>query len=247
MIHSIVNPRATERLRSGLYWNRHSDNSLLTQSPVREIFPSAPKKMTSASSARVKRAIDLVGSSLGLISLVPFVPIVGTFIKLESPGPVFVRLPRVSRGKIVHIYKFRSMIDGAHRMRPSLMSLNERSDGVFFKIKNDPRLTRVGKVLRKFRIDEFPQLWNVFKGELSLVGPRPHEPEEVTHYPGPYRHLILEKAGVTGLSQIHGASSLPFRKELEFDSHYAQHRNLWMDIKIIGKTVKILFSDPTAV
>jgi len=125
--------------------------------------------------------------------------------------------------------------------------LNERNDGPFFKMKNDPRVTRVGRILRKYRIDEFPQLINVLKGELSLVGPRPHEPEEVIHYPGEYKHLILAKAGVTGYSQINGASSLPFLKELALDDYYVQNQSPFLDAKIIAKTVLIIFTDPTAV
>ena len=139
------------------------------------------------------------------------------------------------------------MVAGAHALRPTLAASNERADGPFFKIRNDPRVTQVGKILRKFRIDEFPQLINVLKGEMSLVGPRPHEPEEVILYPGEHQHIILAKAGVTGLSQVNGASSLPFRKELELDSHYVKNCSFALDLKILAKTVKIFFSDPTAV
>ncbi|MBI2075566.1 MAG: sugar transferase [Candidatus Harrisonbacteria bacterium] len=162
-------------------------------------------------------------------------------------GPVFVRLPRVSGGKIIYVYKFRSMVAGAHEKKWGLAHLNERGDGPFFKIKNDPRLTRVGKVLRKFRLDEFPQLMNVALGDLSLVGPRPHEPEEVVLYPDPYKPLILAKAGVTGLSQVNGASGLPFMKELELDFAYAKTPSLVTDAKILLKTARILFTDPNAV
>jgi len=128
-----------------------------------------------------------------------------------------------------------------------LAVMNERADGPFFKIKKDPRVTRVGRVLRKFRLDEFPQLLNVLKGELALVGPRPHEPEEVIHYPKEYAHLLLVKAGVTGLSQVNGASSLPFLTELELDSRYLENQSAWLDLVIIAKTISILFFDPTAV
>lgn len=194
-----------------------------------------------------KRLLDIIGASLGLLVIAPFTPFIALAIKLESRGPVLVKLERVSNGKLVRVYKFRSMIHGAHGLKPKLAHLNERRDGPFFKIKNDPRLTKVGKLIRKFRLDEFPQLINVVKGELSLVGPRPHEPSEVIHYPHPHKHLMLAKAGVTGLSQVNGASSLPFLKELELDSYYARNKSLWLDAKIIGKTLAILFFDPTAV
>jgi lipopolysaccharide/colanic/teichoic acid biosynthesis glycosyltransferase len=195
----------------------------------------------------MKRILDMIGASIGLLILAPFWPLIALAIKLESPGPTLVKLARVSGGKTVWVYKFRSMIEDAHLLKPALMHLNERRDGPFFKIKNDPRLTKVGKILRKFRIDELPQLINVLKGELALVGPRPHEPEEVIHYPQEYKHLILTKAGVTGLSQISGASSLPFLKELELDSYYVKNKSLRLDAKILSKTIKIIFSDPTAV
>ncbi len=195
----------------------------------------------------LKRGIDIIGAALGLVVLTPLTPVIALAIKLESPGPVFVKLKRVSGGRTVSIYKFRSMIKNAQELKPRLGHLNERRDGPFFKIKNDPRLTKTGKLIRKFRLDEFPQLWNVLKGDLSLVGPRPHEPEEVIGYPANYQHLILAKAGVTGLSQVRGASALPFLKELEFDSYYMRNQNLWLDLKIIGKTFAILFFDPTAI
>lgn len=184
---------------------------------------------------------------MGLLVLAPFWPLIALAIKLDSSGPVLVKLNRISGGKVIQVYKFRSMIDGAHYFKLKLQHLNERSDGPFFKIKNDPRLTRVGKILRKFRIDEFPQLINVLRGELALVGPRPHEPEEVIHYPQEHKHLILAKSGVTGLSQVSGASGLPFLKELELDGHYIKNQSFWLDAKIVSKTVKIIFSDPTAV
>jgi lipopolysaccharide/colanic/teichoic acid biosynthesis glycosyltransferase len=108
-------------------------------------------------------------------------------------------------------------------------------------------LTVIGKFLRKIRLDEFPQMINVLKGELSIVGPRPHEPEEIDRYPQEYRHILSVKAGVTGLSQVNGASSLPFLKELELDNYYFNNQSLWLDIKIIAKTIFILFTDANAV
>ncbi|PIT92775.1 MAG: multidrug MFS transporter [Candidatus Harrisonbacteria bacterium CG10_big_fil_rev_8_21_14_0_10_42_17] len=195
----------------------------------------------------IKRLIDIIGSTIGLTIMAPVMLIVALFIKIETMGPAFVTIPRVSKGKTVHIIKLRSMVDGAHGIKPSLAAMNERNDGPFFKIRHDPRLTQIGKIIRRTRIDELPQLINVLKGDLSLVGPRPHEPEEVVRYPKEHQHLMLAKSGLTGLSQISGASSLPFHKELELDSHYINHQNLWMDAKILAKTIAIFFFDPTAV
>lgn len=195
----------------------------------------------------MRRLLDIIGSLLGLTVLAPLAPLIAFAIKTESRGPALVKLDRVSAGKTIRAYKFRSMYEGAHQMKGVLAVLNERGDGPFFKIKKDPRVTKVGRILRRFRIDEFPQLINVLKGELSLVGPRPHEPEEVIFYPHPYKHLMLAKAGITGLSQVSGASGLPFMKELELDDHYVKNRSLFLDAKILAKTAKIIFSDPTAV
>ncbi|HEY4498314.1 MAG TPA: sugar transferase [Candidatus Paceibacterota bacterium] len=194
-----------------------------------------------------KRIIDIGGALVGLLIILPLTPFIALAIKIESPGAVIVKLNRISRGKTVKVYKFRSMVKGAEKMKTNLLMFNERNDGPFFKMKNDPRVTRVGRILRRFRIDEFPQLINILKGELALVGPRPHEPGEVIHYPGEYKNLILARAGVTGLSQISGASSLTAAKELEFDQFYLKNLSFGLDLKIITKTLAILFFDPTAV
>ncbi|OGY67285.1 MAG: hypothetical protein A3H63_02635 [Candidatus Harrisonbacteria bacterium RIFCSPLOWO2_02_FULL_45_10c] len=196
----------------------------------------------------IKRIADIVGSLLGITVFLLLTPIIGLAIVADSPGPVLIKLKRISRGKIIEVYKFRTMISNSHKWKFNhLAPLNERKGGPFFKIKNDPRVTRVGKILRQFRIDEFPQFLNVLKNELSLVGPRPHEPEEIAQYPEQYRHLELAKAGITGLSQVNGASSLPFLKELEYDSAYIKNQSFGLDIKIILKTLFILFTDPSAV
>lgn len=190
--------------------------------------------------------MDIAGAIAGLAFIAPFAPFIALAIKLETPGPAIVGLERVSNGKVFHLYKFRSMIEGAHKEKSSFAHLNER-DGSFFKIRNDPRVTRVGRIIRRLRIDEFPQLWNVLVGDIALVGPRPHEPREVVAYPPHYKHLILAKAGATGLSQVSGASSLPFLRELELDDYYVRHTNTTLDLKILTKTAGVLFSDPNAV
>lgn len=195
----------------------------------------------------MKRVFDILGALLGIALLAAVTPFVGAAIVLESGFPVFVALERVSGGKRIRVFKFRSMVRGAHAMKCGLQPLNERKDGPLFKIKNDPRLTRVGKVLRKFRIDEFPQFVNVLMGDLSMVGPRPHEPGELAQYPKEFKSLSLARAGLTGLSQVSGASSLPFKKELEFDKYYVEHRSLLLDASILFRTVWILFFDPTGV
>lgn len=194
-----------------------------------------------------KRLCDIVGSVLGLLFIAPFTPFIALAVVLNDGAPVFVKLDRISEGKVIKVYKFRTMVRGAHEMKVFLAYLNERKNGPFFKIRNDPRLTKVGKFLRKFRLDEFPQFLNVLKGELSLIGPRPHEPGEVSKYPPEFKSLAGAKAGLTGLSQVMGASALPFLKELEYDRYYTEHQSFLLDLKILFRTVWIFFTDPTGV
>lgn len=184
---------------------------------------------------------------MGIMALAVVFPFAALAIVGESGFPIFVALPRVSGGRCIYVYKFRSMVKNAHVLKKQLAHLNERKDGPLFKIRNDPRLTKVGKWLRKLRLDEFPQFINVLKGDMSLVGPRPHEEEEIEGYPEQFKVLARAKAGLTGLSQVSGASGLPFLKELELDKFYLEHQSIWFDLKILFKTVWILFSDPTGV
>jgi lipopolysaccharide/colanic/teichoic acid biosynthesis glycosyltransferase len=194
-----------------------------------------------------KRILDWAVALPAAITTVILTPFIGLAIVMESGFPIFVRLERVSGGKLIRVWKFRTMVKGAHNLKPQLASLNERKDGPFFKIKNDPRLTRVGKFLRKLRLDEFPQSWNILTGDLSLVGPRPHEPEEIAQYPPEFRRIVEAKAGLTGLSQVMGASKLPFKKEMEYDLYYIDHPSFLSDVRILFKTLMIFLFDPTGV
>lgn len=139
------------------------------------------------------------------------------------------------------------MIDGAEALKPLLLPFNERRDGPFYKMRHDPRVTRFGRWLRRFRLDEFPQLLNVLRGEMSLVGPRPVEPEEAGQYPESHQHLLLGKAGVTGLSQVRGSSALSFNQTLNYDDYYLKNQSLWLDLKIISTTIAIILFDHNAV
>jgi len=197
----------------------------------------------------IKRAIDILGPSLGLIVLSPIFLICAFAIKWETAGPVFVKLRRVSRHAEFDLYKFRSMIDNAHVLNPYLRSMfNDRVDsGPLWKMRNDPRVTKVGRVLRKYRVDELPQLFNVLKGDMSLVGPRPHQPDEISMYQRHHKKVLAIKAGVTGLGQVSGSSDLSFEREVALDGFYIENWSLLTDFKIIAKTaVKMLF-DKSAV
>ena len=203
----------------------------------------------------IKRGVDVLGSSIGIIVLSPFFLLMALVIKFDSAGPVYARLERISRGKKFLLFKFRSMIENAHEMKydqngnlkAEFEKLNERGEGPLFKMKNDPRITRVGKFIRKTRLDEFPQLFNVLKGEMSLVGPRPHEPEEIAKYKKCHRKSLTIKPGMTGMAQISGSSDLDFEKEAKLDIYYIENWSLFLDFILIFKTfIVIIKGDETA-
>lgn len=187
-----------------------------------------------------KRIVDIVGSILGLIILSPLFLVVAILNKIFAPGPVFIGLKRVGtktyKSEFV-MYKFRSMIVGAHAMKPQLLALNERKGGPLFKLKNDPRITPIGKYLRKLRIDELPQLWNVLKGQMSLVGPRAHEPEEIAKYTPKQLRLLRVKPGMTGMGQVSGSADLSFDEEVKLETYYIQNWSLWLDMQVLLRTI----------
>jgi exopolysaccharide biosynthesis polyprenyl glycosylphosphotransferase len=194
-----------------------------------------------------KRAFDLVAAGLGVVILTIPTLLVAVLIKLDSAGSIFVRLERVGEGqKRFYLWKFRSMVRDAHALKPQLMDRNERADGPLFKISDDPRITRIGKWLRKTSVDELPQLLNVIKGEMSLVGPRPHEPEEVARYEKHHKKLLTIKPGVTGMAQISGRSNLSFEDEVRLDTFYIEHWSLGLDLQIIMRTPAAVLQTKTA-
>jgi exopolysaccharide biosynthesis polyprenyl glycosylphosphotransferase len=188
------------------------------------------------SSRAVKRAMDVCGAALGLVALAPFGALLALLIKLDSPGPVFFRQLRVGRaGQIFEMIKFRSMVDGAHAQRQALMALNE-SDGLF-KLTADPRVTRVGRLLRRSSLDELPQLINVLRGEMSLVGPRPLVIEEDSQVEGRHRDRLQLAPGMTGPWQILGPTRVPLSEMVKIDYLYRANWSLWTDVKILLRTV----------
>ena len=195
----------------------------------------------------MKRLIDIVGSVVGLIIFSPVLTVVAFCIKWETEGPVFVHLDRVSGNKAFKLHKFRSMIHNAERYKFQLSELNERSDSPLFKMKNDPRITPVGRFIRSRRLDELPQLWNSLRGEISLVGPRPHQPDEIAQYDKNHRRVLAMKAGISGLAQISGSSDLPFEKEVSLDTFYIENWSFWRDVRIIILTILKIFRDKSAV
>ncbi len=193
----------------------------------------------------VKKITDIVGCLLLLLFLLPVFFIIAMLIKWDSRGPVFVRLKRISQGKEIDLIKFRSMVDGAEAYRPYFAFGNERRDGPLFKMKDDPRVTKIGKMIRSKRVDELPQIFNVLKGDLSLVGPRPHEPQEIARYERHHKKVLAIKSGVTGLAQISGAEQLPFEEEVKLDRYYIENWSLKRDIVILLKTMGVLIFGKT--
>ena len=194
-----------------------------------------------------KRAMDIIGSLCGIILLSPLLIIVALAIKIEDPkGSIFFSQQRCGKdNKLFPMYKIRSMVSNAEELLEELMEHNEM-DGPVFKIKEDPRITRVGKFIRKTSIDELPQLFNILKGDMSIVGPRPAIPHEVAEYSDYHKQRLLVKPGLTCIWQVSGRNSIGFEEWMEMDLEYIEKRNLWMDIKLIFKTVGVLFGDENA-
>ncbi|WJE54191.1 sugar transferase [Bacillus cereus] len=194
-----------------------------------------------------KRCIDIIGALIGIIILLPVFVLVGICIKLsDSKHPVFFKQERVGKDeKIFYMYKFRTMVHDAEKKLQELLPYNEVS-GAMFKMKNDPRITKLGKILRKTSIDELPQLWNVLKGEMSLVGPRPPLVREIAEYTEYEKQRLLIIPGCTGLWQVSGRSQLSFEEMVELDLMYIQNRTILYDMKIIAKTIRYLLKNSGA-
>ncbi|MGD1057056.1 MAG: sugar transferase [Solirubrobacteraceae bacterium] len=189
------------------------------------------------SSATIKRTFDLAYTAFGLLAVAPLMIIAAVAIKLDSPGPVFFRQQRIGRhGKSFHIFKFRTMVKDAEALKESLRHRNEAREGMF-KIADDPRVTRVGRFLRKTSLDELPQLLNILKGEMSLVGPRPLVLDEDQRVQGWHRRRLELTPGMTGPWQILGPVRVPLREMVAIDYLYVANWSLWNDIKILLRTV----------
>jgi lipopolysaccharide/colanic/teichoic acid biosynthesis glycosyltransferase len=191
----------------------------------------------------IKRGLDLSVASLAMTVLSPLLALTACAIYLENPGPVFFSQPRVGRfGRTFRMFKFRSMIVGADRIRAELEANNESADGVIFKMKQDPRITRVGRIIRKFSIDELPQLYNVLRGDMTLVGPRPPLPSEVAEYTINDRYRLEVTPGITCIWQVSGRSDIGFEEQVMLDARYIRQQNLAHDIGLMLKTIPAVLS-----
>jgi exopolysaccharide biosynthesis polyprenyl glycosylphosphotransferase len=221
-------------------------DGLATEQPIEFIgqFPTLTlcRRAAPTLSLMIKRLADIVLSGLALAVLSPLFAAVALIVKLDSKGPVFYRAVRVGKKGVTFIcYKFRTMVQNADALKKSLEHLNER-DGILFKIAIDPRVTRIGRYLRKFSIDELPQLWNVFTGEMSLVGPRPPACGEYTQYALEHLRRLDVVPGLTGLWQVTARQDPSFQNYIELDKEYVNNWTLGLDMRILIRTVRVVLA-----
>jgi len=191
----------------------------------------------------LKRGADLTLSLMALLILLPLFAVIYLLIKIEDGGPAFFTQTRVGQfGREFKLFKFRSMCIDAEQRLKDLLAHNNHKEGVTFKLKEDPRVTLVGRWLRKFSIDEFPQFFNVLLGDMSLVGPRPPVPREVALYTPADRRRLVIKPGLTCLWQISGRSEIDFSGQVQLDVRYIENQTLWGDAKILARTVPAVLS-----
>lgn len=195
---------------------------------------------------RIKRIIDIIGALCGIILMGPLMIVVGVWIKIDSKGSAFFAQKRVGQdGTGFKMYKFRSMCSDAECLLDNLRVKNEMS-GPMFKIKEDPRVTKIGRFIRKTSIDELPQLFNILRGEMSIVGPRPSLPKEVAQFTSFQKRRLIAKPGLTCYWQVRGRSNVGFEEWMEMDVEYLEDRSTIVDIGLIFRTVGVLFGDKTA-
>jgi exopolysaccharide biosynthesis polyprenyl glycosylphosphotransferase len=228
--------RAVPGLPPGLWPDSTIDH--IGEVPVvtlhRESMPSA--------SLFLKRWLDIGGAGLGLVLASPLMATVALLIRLDSPGPIFYSAERTgAKGRRFRCYKFRSMVTDAEQRKEDLRAQNQRQ-GPIFKIDADPRVTRIGRIIRRYSLDELPQLWNVLRGEMSLVGPRPHPIDEVNHYELHQFRRLDVKPGITGLWQITARDCPSFELNMHLDLTYIENWSLRLDLRILASTVRVLFA-----
>jgi exopolysaccharide biosynthesis polyprenyl glycosylphosphotransferase len=198
--------------------------------------------LSGAWARRSKRMLDVTIAAAALIALTPLLLFIALAVRLDSAGPILFRQSRCGRGaKPFTFLKFRGMVADAEARLPALLALNEAT-GPLFKMRNDPRLTRVGRVIRRTSLDELPQLWNVLRGEMSLVGPRPPLPSEVENYSAWQRRRLLVLPGITGAWQVSGRSDIGFDDMVRLDVDYIENWSLFKDITILLRTVLVVLT-----
>jgi exopolysaccharide biosynthesis polyprenyl glycosylphosphotransferase len=231
-----IDVRVVPDLYDGLAWG----------APVEYLgqFPTIPlhRRGLPVTEQVAKRAIDVAAALFGLLVLWPVLLVIAILVKLDSPGPMLYRAERIGkRGRKFECIKFRTMVRDAEDRKADLYHMNER-DGVIFKIRNDPRVTKLGKMLRKYSLDELPQLFNVLRGEMSLVGPRPPVASEVQQYELMHLRRLAVSPGITGLWQVEARQDPSFDSYISFDTAYVENWSLWLDFKILIRTVGVVLA-----
>ena len=226
------------RTISGLYGDlsAHGTIEYLGVYPVTALHRSQPRTF----SRFFKRAFDILFSLAIMIAIVPLMFFIAVMIRLDSKGPVFYVSERIGkRGRVFPCFKFRTMVKDAEKKKRELAELNER-DGILFKVSNDPRVTRIGRILRKYSLDELPQFFNVFRGEMSVVGPRPPIASEVEKYELEHFRRLEVMPGLTGLWQVHARQDSSFARYIELDTAYVENWTFWLDVKILLRTAHVV-------
>jgi exopolysaccharide biosynthesis polyprenyl glycosylphosphotransferase len=231
-----IDIRVVPDLYDGLAWN----------APVEYIgqFPTIPlhRREFPLGAFLMKRILDISLSALALAMLSPLLLVIAIAVRVDSAGPIFYRAARIGRkGRTFTCFKFRTMVPNADKMKKDLEHMNER-EGVLFKIVNDPRVTKVGRVLRKYSLDELPQFYNVLRGDMSLVGPRPPIASEVEQYDLKHLRRLDVLPGITGLWQVEARQDPSFDSYISLDSAYVENWTVWLDLKILARTVGVVFS-----
>jgi lipopolysaccharide/colanic/teichoic acid biosynthesis glycosyltransferase len=187
----------------------------------------------------MKRTLDIAGSLVGIAILGPTIFLAGLLIKMEDGGPIFFRQERVGKdGKTFGLYKLRSMVLHADSKKSEIAKKNQHGkDSITFKMKKDPRVTRIGRWLRRFSLDEVPQFFNILIGDMSLVGPRPPVPQEVARYKAAYLRRLRVKPGLTGIWQVSGRADVDFEGQVRYDLEYIRSESIWKDITLLLRTI----------
>jgi exopolysaccharide biosynthesis polyprenyl glycosylphosphotransferase len=231
-----VDIRVVPDLYDGLAWN----------SPIEYIgqFPTIPlhRGEVPILGMALKRMLDIVASSVAIVLLMPVLAAIAIAVRADTAGPIFYASERIGKkGRVFRCFKFRTMVPDAERRRTEVLHMNER-DTVLFKITNDPRITRSGSILRKYSLDELPQLFNVLRGDMSLVGPRPPIASEVKRYELNHLRRLDVVPGITGLWQVQARQDPSFDSYISLDRAYIESWSLWLDIKILVRTIGVVFS-----
>ena len=231
-----IDVRVVPDLYDGLAWN----------APVEYIgqFPTIPlhRREFPIGAFLLKRMLDITLASLALLVTAPLTLLLAIAVKFDSKGPILYRAQRIGRkGRTFVCYKFRTMVMGADHMKADLEHMNER-EGVLFKMQNDPRVTKVGRFIRKYSLDELPQFYNVLRGDMSLVGPRPPIASEVEQYDLPHLRRLDVLPGITGLWQVEARQDPSFDSYISLDTAYVENWSLWLDMKILARTISVVLS-----